>query len=473
MKTDDKLALLTDAAKYDVACTSSGVDRDAKMGRLGSTTCAGICHSFAADGRCITLLKVLFTNYCIYDCAYCANRHSNDIPRAAFTPRELADLTIEFYRRNFIEGLFVSSGVIKNPDYTMELLCSCVRILRDEYGFNGYIHAKAIPGASQELIDKLGLLVDRMSVNIELPSQDSLRVLAPDKSKASVMSPMGLVAQGIRQNKEERRLARYNKPAAFVPAGQSTQLIVGATPESDYQILRLSSALYKTYELKRVFFSAYLPVNQNALLPDASVDIPLNREHRLYQADWLMRFYQFNAEEIISEDTPFLDPLLDPKANWALNHLDSFPLEVNTAPYEMLLRIPGLGVTGAQKIVKARRYHLLQPENLKKLGLSLKRMQYFITCGGKYVSPLPLDHDAIYRVLASEANPSGKQRRSGGKNKMEGQISLFETLETQAALPGNLPQISGGYGLQVGHIRAFKAQREKLAKLQLKEKCAS
>lgn len=488
MDTLDKLSILTDAARFDVACTSSGVDRDAKLGHLGSATCAGICHAFSADGRCITLLKVLFTNSCIYDCAYCVNRRSNDQPRAAFTPRELADLTIEFYRRNFIEGLFISSAVIESPDRTMELLCSCARILREEYGFRGYIHAKTIPGASDELIEELGLLVDRMSVNIELPSQDSLRVLAPDKTFEDLTAPMARIAGGITAGLEEHALARRQGARRFVPAGQSTQLIIGATPENDFQILRLSSALYSSYSLKRVFFSAYLPANDSPLLPDASVEVPLDREHRLYQADWLMRFYEFSAEELIDESVPWLNPFIDPKANWALNHLDLFPIEINTAPYEMLLRVPGLGYTGARAVQRARRYRRLHTDDMKALGLSLKRMRYFVTFDGAYVSDLPFDQDAIFRTLAQSTMDNRQHRRSGGKNAICGQLSLFDSPEatgsvhSQAVDIGDLMFTSWRRSLmaasgcesglmapeiQQGQLSAFAAQRERLASLSL------
>ena len=389
-----KLEILADAAKYDVACTSSGIDRDAQKGKLGNTLAAGCCHSFAADGRCITLLKVLMTNVCVYDCAYCVNRASNEVPRAAFKPRELADLTIAFYRRNYIEGLFLSSGVIRNPDYTTELMIQTLSILREEHGFRGYIHAKAVPGTSPELVQQLGHLADRMSVNMELPSQKSLQLLAPQKDKQRIIAPMRQIRDNIAVDKDTRALVRKQttymrqirpkkKERAFVPAGQSTQMIVGASPESDFQILNLSAALYRTLSLKRVFFSAYTPVNDDKRLPGTDA-VQLNREHRLYQADWLLRFYRFDVTEIIDEDNPFLDPDLDPKANWAINHLDFFPVEVNTAPLEALLRVPGIGVRGANLIVRARRTTCLREPELRKLGIAYKRARFFITCSGSY-----------------------------------------------------------------------------------------
>ena len=496
MNTAQKLEILTDAAKYDVACTSSGVDRAAQAGRLGSTYAAGICHSFSADGRCITLLKVLMTNACIHDCAYCANRRSNDIRRAAFEPRELADLVIEFYLRNYIEGLFLSSGVIRNPDFTMEYLIEPIRILREEYGFLGYIHVKAIPGASRELIDAMGYLVDRMSVNIELPSQESLSILAPDKSKESILSPMAAVADGIKERpkgkprhrhqlpeplstegsnepavgelarREKTEIARLEYSERFVPAGQSTQLIVGATPESDYQILRLSSALYEKYSLKRVFFSAYLPINDESILPGRGFETPLTREHRLYQADWLMRFYKFTADELVDSDNPFLDVRLDPKACWALRHLDQFPVELNTAPYEMLLRVPGLGVKGARRVMRARRHNPITPETLARMGLSLKKMSYFITCCGKSPSPLPLDDAIIRNALLRDTSPAKGQRRSGGKNVAPGQLSLFDPASPASELPSDALG-EDLYGLssspfQASQLSAFANQRRLL-----------
>lgn len=349
----EKLTILTDAAKYDVACTSSGLDRSGKKGQLGSAVACGICHTFAADGRCVSLLKVLQSNACAYDCQYCVNRCSNETKRATFTPRELAELTIRFYRRNYIEGLFLSSAVTGTPDSTCERMIETLRLLREEYQFGGYIHAKAIPGADPRLITRLGHLCDRMSVNIELPSHQSLQLLAPDKSKESILRPMGQITGQIAENKTD--LVRYRHAPRFAPAGQSTQMIVGATPDTDYQILNLTAGLYKKYQLKRVFFSAYLPVVAGRNLPALDTKPPLLREHRLYQADWLLRFYGFDAGELLDEAHPNFNPLMDPKCNWAINHMEQFPVEVNRAPYEMLLRVPGIGVKSAQRIARARR----------------------------------------------------------------------------------------------------------------------
>ncbi len=396
----EKLTILTDAAKYDVACTSSGVDRDGKQGSIGSAAACGICHAFAADGRCVSLLKVLMTNICIYDCKYCVNRVSGGARRAAFTPRELCELTIQFYRRNYIEGLFLSSGVIKNPDYTCELLIRTVQMLREEYHFRGYVHVKAIPGADDLLLERLGLLTDRMSVNIELPSEQSLRLLAPDKSKASVLRPMGLIQGKIQEHADA--IVRYRHAPKFAPAGQSTQMIIGATPDSDFQILRLTQSLYRRYSLKRVFFSAYMPVGSHALLPPQGTKPPLLREHRLYQADWLLRFYGFDAEELLDEAHPDFNPLVDPKCSWALNHMEYFPVEINRAPYEMLLRVPGIGVTSAKRIITARRTGSLDFVGLKKLGVVLKRAQYFILCSGRMLEGLRVTPDGVLRALITE-----------------------------------------------------------------------
>ena len=435
MDTTAKLALLADAAKYDVACTSSGIDRDARMGALGNATAAGICHSFSADGRCITLLKVLFTNVCVFDCAYCASRCSNDVPRASFRPRELADLTMEFYRRNYIEGLFLSSGVLKSPDYTTERIIECLRILREEYGFRGYIHAKAVPGTSSDLLAALGLLADRISVNMELPSSESHALLCPNKTRDSIVAPMRQIREGIAEDRDTRALMRRDacymaqrrptrKTRAFAPAGQSTQMIIGATPETDFQILNLSSSLYKTMHMKRVFFSAYLSVNEDGRLPQGNA-VQLDREHRLYQADWLMRFYKFDAAELIDEGQPFLATDIDPKANWAINHLDRFPIEVNTAPYEELLRVPGIGVRGAKAIVGARRATALGEAELRKLGVAYKRARFFITCRGRYQGHgTRFDKESLHAQLAAPIQAGSHGRRSG--KVLAGQMSLFD-----------------------------------------------
>lgn len=398
----DKLQILADSAKYDAACTSSGASgNSAVSGGMGSTCLAGVCHSFAADGRCISLLKVLQTNLCIYDCKYCLNRKSNtEIKRAVFDPQELADLTIQFYKRNYIEGLFLSSGIIKNPDYTCELIIRTLMILRKEYLFNGYIHAKAIPGADSRLLQQMGLLADRMSVNIEMPSQNSLALLAPDKSKNSILEPMGFIKENISEN--TRDLTVYKKAPKFSPAGQSTQMIIGASPETDNHILKLTESLYKKYKLKRVFFSAYIPVSNDAMLPSLDTHPPLLREHRLYQADWLMRFYKFTASEILDDNSPNFNPFMDPKCNWALNHPDFFPVEINKASYEELLRVPGIGVRSAQRIIIARRHNTLNFLSLKKLGVVLKRAQYFIVCKGRKNEGLILKHDNIIKSLMSK-----------------------------------------------------------------------
>ncbi len=391
----DKLTILTDAAKYDASCTSSGVKRGSRPGMIGNTSSsiAGCCHSFSADGRCISLLKVLMTNYCVYDCKYCVNRRSNDTRRTAFTPRELADLTIQFYRRNYIEGLFLSSGVLRDPDYTTLRMIESLQLLRQEYGFNGYIHAKAIPGTSPELVQRLGYLADRLSVNIELPSQKGLASLAPDKSKAAILAPMRLIEAQGRQNKEE--LVKYRHAPTFAPAGQSTQLIVGATEDSDRHILHLTESLYARYRLKRVFYSAYVPVVENPLLPALHTKPPLLREHRLYQADWLLRFYGFRAEELLDDQHPNFDPMLDPKCYWAITHPEQFPVEIMTAGLDRLLRVPGIGPTGARRILSARRTGPLHFDDLKKMGIVLKRAQFFILCGGRMREGLHFTADSL------------------------------------------------------------------------------
>lgn len=414
MDVFEKLTILTDAAKYDVACTSSGSDRAGVKGKLGSAMAPGCCHSFSADGRCISLLKVLMSNVCSYDCAYCVNRRTNDTPRATFTPRELADLTIQFYRRNYIEGLFLSSAVIGTPDYTCERMAEVLRILREEYGFRGYIHVKGIPGADPMLIRRLGLWADRMSVNIELPSQASLKLLAPDKSKESILLPMAKIKNGIDESRAE--IVKYSHAPRFVPAGQSTQMIIGATPETDRQILRLTAGLYRKYALKRVFFSAYTPVVAGKNLPSLDTRPPLLREHRLYQADWLLRFYGFNADEILDDAHPDFDPRFDPKCCWALYHPEQFPVEVNRAPYEMLLRVPGIGVKSARRIVQVRRVSALSYDTLKKLGVVLRRAQFFIVCGGKRREGLRFKENEIVRYLLPDAMPPVENR----------QLSLFD-----------------------------------------------
>ena len=395
----EKLTVLTDAAKYDAACTSSGGTRTAKKGYIGntSTASAGCCHTFSADGRCVTLLKVLLTNRCVYDSKYCVNRRSNETRRAAFTPEELADLTIQFYRRNYIEGLFLSSGVFRSPDYTTELMIRCLALLREQYRFNGYIHAKAIPGTAPELVERLGFLADRLSVNIELPSEAGLNSLAPDKTKGAILAPMRQIQTRNRQSREE--LVKYRHAPRFAPAGQSTQLIVGATRDTDFHILRLTQGLYDRYGLKRVFYSAYVPVVEHALLPAKDVKPPLLREHRLYQADWLLRFYGFRAEELLDEDDPNFNPLVDPKCSWALKHPEFFPVEVNTASREELLRVPGVGMISARRILYARRARRLEHEDLRKMGIVMKRAQYFITCKGKILDGLKLQQDSILRNL--------------------------------------------------------------------------
>lgn len=428
LSVQEKLEILSDAAKYDVACTSSGVDRKGKAGTIGNASKAGICHSFSADGRCISLLKILFTNQCIYDCKYCINRSSNDVVRTAFTPEEVCQLTIQFYRRNYIEGLFLSSGVLTSADYTMDLIYQTLKKLREEYHFHGYIHVKAIPGADPLLIEKTGFLADRMSINLELPTAEGLKKLAPGKNRDKILKPMKQIQNGIVTNRFE--LMEYKKAPAFVPAGQSTQMIVGATPENDYQMMMVAEALYKNYDLKRVFYSAFVPVNQDSSLPALPGGPPLLREHRLYQADWLMRFYGFQAEELLSEDRPNFNVLLDPKCDWALRHLEQFPVEVNRADYFTLLRVPGMGVKSAKRIIAARRSGILDFEALKKMGVVLKRAHYFITCSGRMMYPVKIEEDYISRHLV------GEERRSvwdiSSTNTYQ-QLSLFDdtSLSTQ------------------------------------------
>lgn len=366
MSIQEKLEILSDAAKYDVACTSSGVNRKGREGAIGNAVKCGICHTFSADGRCVSLLKILMTNECIYDCKYCLNRASNDNKRATFTPDEICQLTIEFYRRNYIEGLFLSSGILKSPDYTMKLLYETIFLLRTKYKFNGYVHVKGIPGASQELIDMMGFVTDRMSVNLELPTGDSLRRLAPHKSRQNILKPITQIRNGIADNKLKKQelmnvrrfggnLSRELKVESFVPAGQSTQMIIGATEETDYQIMTVTESLYKKYDMRRVFYSAYVALNDDSSLPSLDSKPPLLREHRLYQADWLLRFYGFKADELLSEDRPDFNELIDPKCDWAVRHLEMFPVEINRADYYTLLRVPGIGVKSANRIIAARR----------------------------------------------------------------------------------------------------------------------
>lgn len=376
----DKLTILADSAKYDVACTSSGSARAGQPGAIGSCYAPGCCHTFTADGRCVSLLKVLLTNCCAYDCSYCVNRRSSDVPRASFSPRELAELTIEFYRRNYIEGLFLSSAVLVSPDYTTERMIACLELLRETYRFNGYIHAKAIPGTDPLLLRRLGYLADRLSVNIELPSEKSLVLLAPDKGRHAIFAPMKQIAVSSEASREE--LTVYKAAPRFAPAGQSTQMIVGASPESDLHILQLTEGLYQKYALKRVFYSAYIPVAADSRLPALDTKPPLLREHRLYQADWLLRFYRFRADELLDAQQPNFNPYLDPKCNWALHHYGLFPVDVNRAPFEILLRVPGIGPTSAKRIRTARRQAALGLDELRRLGVVLKRAQYFITCRG-------------------------------------------------------------------------------------------
>ena len=393
----EKLKILSDAAKYDVACTSSGVTKKNPGSGIGNAMEAGICHSFSADGRCISLLKILFTNECIYNCKYCINRVSNDVVRASFTPEEVCELVIGFYRRNYIEGLFLSSGILKSPDYTMELICKTLRMLREEHRFHGYIHVKAIPGADERLIELAGFYADRMSVNLELPTAESLKALAPNKSRKSILTPMRQVQLRREENKNE--LILYRGAPKFVPAGQSTQMIIGATKESDLEIVSVAESLYQKFDLKRVFYSAFINVNQDKNLPATLDGPPLLREHRLYQADWLLRFYEFEAKELLDEKRPNFNIYFDPKCDWALRNLEYFPVEINTADYHMLLRVPGIGNKSALRIVKARRTGMLDFHDLKRIGVVLKRAIYFITCKGKQMYPLKIEEDFITRQL--------------------------------------------------------------------------
>lgn len=409
MDLSEKLKILTDGAKYDVACTSSGVDRSNKGKGMGDAHACGICHTFASDGRCVSLLKILYTNECIYDCKYCINRKSNDVPRASFTPDEVCKLTMEFYRRNYIEGLFLSSGILKSPDFTMGLVYETLWKLRNEHHFFGYIHVKAIPGASPEIIEKIGFLADRMSTNLELPTKESLKELAPNKSHKNMLMSMKQIQIGLGNlipssgdgysliTKTGRK-----KQSKFVPAGQSTQMIIGATPETDYQLMSVTEYMYKQFKMKRVFYSAFVDVNHNIDAPAPVGPNPLLREHRLYQADWLLRFYGFNVKELLNENYPNFNVVLDPKCDWAVNHLELFPVEIMRADYYTLLRVPGLGVKSARRIMSARRYGVIDFDGLKRMGVVLKRAAYFITCNGKTMFPLRLDKDFIARSIAAD-----------------------------------------------------------------------
>lgn len=424
---NEKLRILADAAKYDAACTSSGVDRKNGSMGTGNAVACGICHSFSADGRCISLLKILLTNDCCYDCVYCVNRVGNDTERATFSPDEVCTLTMGFYRRNYIEGLFLSSAVYRNPSYTMELIYETVLRLRTVYHFHGYIHVKAIPGADPQLIQQTGFLVDRMSCNLELPTAEGLRSLAPNKPRRQLLKPMRQIQQQITVSKHEVALYRHAQP--FVPAGQSTQMIIGATGESDYQIMSVSEALYGRFKMKRVFYSAYVGVNEDSRLPAVGTLPPLLREHRLYQADWLIRFYGFKAAELLSKRQPNFNLLLDPKCDWAVRHLETFPVEVMTADYYQLLRVPGLGVNSARRICRARRYGGLRFEDLKKMGVVLKRAMYFITCQGRVYMPFRMDERFITtNLLGLKERLPENVVRSGDTFR---QLNLFDDFHLQ------------------------------------------
>ena len=424
---NEKLRILADAAKYDAACTSSAVDRKNGSMGTGNAVACGICHSFSADGRCISLLKILLTNDCCYDCVYCVNRVGNDTERATFSPDEVCTLTMGFYRRNYIEGLFLSSAVYRNPSYTMELIYETVLRLRTVYHFHGYIHVKAIPGADPQLIQQTGFLVDRMSCNLELPTAEGLRSLAPNKPRRQLLKPMRQIQQQITVSKHEVALYRHAQP--FVPAGQSTQMIIGATGESDYQIMSVSEALYGRFKMKRVFYSAYVGVNEDSRLPAVGTMPPLLREHRLYQADWLIRFYGFKAAELLSKRQPNFNLLLDPKCDWAVRHLETFPVEVMTADYYQLLRVPGLGVNSARRICRARRYGGLRFEDLKKMGVVLKRAMYFITCQGRVYMPFRMDERFITtNLLGLKERLPENVVRSGDTFR---QLNLFDDFHLQ------------------------------------------
>ena len=406
---EEKLRILSDAAKYDVSCSSSGSSRKNNNNGLGNAAINGICHSWSADGRCISLLKILMTNYCIYDCKYCINRKDNDIERAILSPDEIVKLTINFYRRNYIEGLFLSSGIIKSADYTMELMLAVAKKLRLEEKFNGYIHMKVIPGASRQLINEIGLYVDRVSVNIEFAENSALKLLAPDKKPTDISTSMGFIRKNMLENAEDKKL--FKSTPSFIPAGQTTQMIIGASGESDYSILTRSENLYKNFDLKRVYYSGYVPVNKSGILVSTDQAVPMIREHRLYQADWLLRFYDFRADEILNEKDPFVDPLLDPKTNWAIKNSHFFPIEINKASYKELLRVPGIGVTSAKRIVMTRKYSTIRYEHLKKLGIVIKRAKYFITVNGEFLGFKKENPELIRNALMEKEKMLAEQLR--------------------------------------------------------------
>jgi len=406
----EKLKTLAESAKYDVSCASSGTTRKSTPGGIGSTAGWGICHSFTEDGRCVSLLKIMLTNYCIYDCAYCINRRSNDIRRATFAVEELVELTIEFYRRNYIEGLFLSSGVINNPDYTMERMVRVIKELRTVHKYNGYIHMKSIPGASEQLVREAGLYADRLSVNIEIPTEQNLKMLAPEKDHKSVFAPMLYIQQGVLENTEERQ--KHRSAPRFTPAGQSTQMIIGATDDSDKQILNISAAMYQRPSMKRVYYSGYIPINTNDSRLPALKQPPLVRENRLYQADWLMRFYEFKVDEIVDEKYPNLDLEIDPKLAWALRHPEHFPVDINKADYSQILRIPGIGVKSAKLIVVTRRYGRLNSDTLKKMGVVMKKAQYFITCNELAAFNVnDTSPEYVRRILTTKKTAKGKDNQ--------------------------------------------------------------
>ena len=404
---EEKLRILSDAAKYDVSCSSSGSSKKNSNNGLGNAAINGICHSWSADGRCISLLKILMTNYCIYNCKYCINRKDNDIERAMLTSDEIVKLTINFYRRNYIEGLFLSSGIIKSADYTMELMIAVAKKLRLEEKFNGYIHMKVIPGASRQLINEIGLYVDRVSVNIEFAENNALKLLAPDKKATDISTSMGLIHKNLIENIEDKKL--FKSTPSFIPAGQTTQMIIGASGESDYSILTRSENLYKNFELKRVYYSGYVPVNKSGILVNVDQAVPMIREHRLYQADWLLRFYDFRADEILNEKDPFVDPYLDPKTNWAIKNSHFFPIEINKASHKELLRVPGIGVTSAKRIVMTRKYSTIRYEHLKKLGIVIKRAKYFITVNGEFLGFKKENPELIRNALMEKGKMVAEQ----------------------------------------------------------------